>query len=58
MKIRVNYVLEIDERELEIAKEEVIEQIKEDIKEDYDDWIKEMKVEEIDQNIIPTREQE
>lgn len=44
MKIRVNYVLEIDERELEIAKEEVIEQIKED----YDDWIKEMKVEEID----------
>lgn len=48
MKIRVNYVLEIDERELEIAKEEVIEQIKEDIKEDYDDWIKEMKVEEID----------
>lgn len=48
MKIRVNYVLEIDGRELEIAKEEVIEQIKEDIKEDYDDWIKEMKVEEID----------
>lgn len=48
MKIRVKYVLEIDERELEIAKEEVIEQIKEDIKEDYDDWIKEMKVEEID----------
>lgn len=44
MKIRVNYVLEIDERELEIAKEEVIEQIKED----YDDWIKEMKVEEMD----------
>jgi hypothetical protein len=48
MKIRVNYVLEIYGRELEIAKEEVIEQIKEDIKEDYDDWIKEMKVEEID----------
>lgn len=47
MRIKVEFIININDEELEVLDNEVIENIIEDINEDYEGWIEEIKVNKI-----------